>query len=62
MIDKELEKKYINHLIDAHNNNLTDNENRHLEADYVLLDFIKELGYTKVAEKWEEISDGFWYA
>jgi hypothetical protein len=39
-----------------------DNESLHVYCDAVLLDFIKELGYKKIAEKYEEAEEYFWYA
>lgn len=42
-----------------------DTETSHCLADNILLDFLKDNGYTKLAEAWEDLNNregGFWYA
>lgn len=41
-----------------------DNEGAHIAAENVIMDFIHELGYDEVIDKFEELVDkiGFWYA
>lgn len=39
-----------------------DKEVAHIKADDLLVDFIRELGYTKLADRFEKASNGFWYA
>jgi len=37
------------------------NDNAHIRADEILLDFLKSNGYESVALAYEAISSGFWY-
>ena len=41
-----------------------DNEGAHIAAENVIMDFLHELGYDDVIDKFEELIDkiGFWYA
>lgn len=41
-----------------------DNEGAHIAAENIIMDFLHELGYEDVVNKFEELVDkiGFWYA
>ena len=41
-----------------------DNEGAHIAAENIIMDFLHELGYDEVIDKFEELVDkiGFWYA
>lgn len=44
---------------------LTDNERVHGNADDLLLDALRELGFGQLADAWDELQEdvgGFWYA
>lgn len=38
-----------------------DNESLHIECDYILIQFLKELGFTKITELYEKLEEDFWY-
>ena len=44
------------------NVNFDSNEDRHVEADILLVQVLEELGLTKTAERFSRLAEGFWYA
>jgi hypothetical protein len=38
------------------------NEEIHENADALLVEFVRELGYTKLADYYDKLSEKFWYA
>lgn len=62
IVNKELENKYADKLKKVYEKYLNDNEMLHIECDYILIQFLNELGYTKIIEEYEKIEDNFWYA
>lgn len=39
-----------------------DNESYHGHMDYIIVEFLKSLGYTEMADKYDEASEHFWYS
>ena len=63
---KEIEKKYLEifkgikkEYMNRRNEN---NESYHYNIDETLIDFLKEIGYKKLAKAYDEASDYFWYS
>lgn len=68
-MNKELEEKYVKIIDDINTKHglksftsPVDNESYHSELDQVLTDLIRELGYNKIADMYDEASEYFWYA
>lgn len=40
----------------------SDNEGMHVEADDLLIEFLRAIGYTQSADQYGEMSKDFWYA
>ena len=40
----------------------SDKERNHIEADYLLCDALRQLGWEKLANEFRKQSDDFWYA
>jgi hypothetical protein len=59
-MNEELNKEILEKLEKIEQNK--DKENRHLDADFVLVELIRKLGYLEVAEKFTKMSRDFWYS
>lgn len=63
---RRLNEIYDNFRIDysGHSGYEYDHEGFHIAAENVIMDFLHELGYDEVIDKFEELVDkiGFWYA
>ena len=55
--NRELEKEYIQKMEDIE---MWDEESPHINADWILADFLRELGYKDIVEAWKQIPK--WYA
>lgn len=67
MKNKEIEEKYlkiIEELNKKHHikENQVDNESYHGEWDDLIVAFLKESGYKKIAKRYEKAMEYFWYA
>lgn len=58
---EELDNKYLEKLNQV-NINFSDNEDRHIEADMLLIQALAELGLVETAERFRRLADGFFYA
>ena len=63
-MNKVLENKYILEMKKTYEEDKYDNEKIHGNFDYYLIELLKEIGYTKIADLYEKVDDetGFWYA
>lgn len=61
---RRLNEIYDNFALDERYSNKYDNEGAHIAAENIIMDFLHELGYDEVIDKFEELVDkiGFWYA
>lgn len=59
---EKIRKTYIYSTPKTQEENCEDEEQYHIEMDTLLTDFIKELGYNQLAEKYDEESKWFWYS
>ena len=61
MASKKRITKYLNKLKECDHG---DSEAAHCDADMILIELLKEIGYTEVAEEWERLQNTlpFWYA
>lgn len=57
-----MEDNYIESMQEIYEKYKRDNETLHIECDYILVQFLNELGYTKITELYDEIGEDFWYA
>lgn len=49
-------------MISPSDREINDNEWMHCDADQLLEDFLRAIGYNKSADQYEEMSSYFWYA
>ena len=67
MKNKELEEKYLK-VIEKLNKKyfvgryMTYSEEYHVEWDDLIIEFLKESGYKKIAKKYEKATNNFWYS
>ena len=57
-----MEDKYLKEMQEVFEKYKDDNEELHAECDYILVKFLRKLGYKKIADLYGKIADGFWYA
>ena len=70
MKNKEIEQKYLKIIEELNKkygatdewSDIVDNEGYHGEWDELITNFIKELGYKKIAKEYEKADRFFWYA
>lgn len=55
-----MDEEYLNKLNQI--NEMCDNEERHINADILLITALEELGLIKTVERYRRMADGFWYA
>ena len=55
-----MDEEYLNKLNQI--NEMCDNEERHINADILLISALEELGLIKTVERYRRMADGFWYA
>ena len=66
-LNEEINEKYLEEIDETNerhvkNDYVLDNESYHIEMDELLVNFLKELGYEEIAEKYNKASDWFWYS
>lgn len=63
-MNKDIENKYILEMKKMYEEDKYDVEKIHSMFDYYLIELLKELGYTKIADLYEKVDHeiGFWYA
>lgn len=57
-----MEEKYIKQMQEVFEKYKNDNEALHGMCDIILTKFLNELGYKKIVELYDKISENFWYA
>ena len=64
--NKEIEEKYLEIFKDIKkefiNRRIEDNESYHFNIDETIVDFLKEIGYKKLAKAYDKATDYFWYS
>ena len=66
-MDKKINERYLTKIDEINNyfvknDYVLDNEGYHIEMDDLLVDFLIELGYEEIAEKYCKASEYFWYS
>ena len=56
------DEQAVNALQKIYENNIGDNEWLHVDADEYITKLLRELWYTKTADKYDEMWQDFWYA
>lgn len=59
---KKLREKFIYTTPKRKEESCEDNEEYHRQADNLLLELLKELGYNQLIKEYDEASYWFWYA
>lgn len=67
MKNKEIEEKYLKMIEELNKKHRVkqgqvDNESYHGEWDDLIVEFLKEIGYKKIANRYEKAMEYFWYA